>query len=268
MKASMYEPIVTKHTREMPFYIETIGVTSYEKEIYRPNGRKSCQLLYTETGEGIVRINGKTFTAGERTLFILPPDVPHDYRAAGDTWCTCWISFGGWGAGRFFDTAAGVWELPQSFDFIKRFKKILSWKNTPEWQHKSSVLLYSLLIECREFLGEDAAAMYKLRHKLSECMKYIENNCGKTIELSELAKIGGMSEEHLCRIFKTYTGLRPFEYINGIRIQRAKEYLCINKDMTVSEIGKTLGFQSSSYFGMVFKKSTGFTPAAYRKLYR
>ena len=49
-----------------------------------------------------------------------------------------------------------------------------------------------------------------------------ENN---NINLSDIADEFNISKEHFCRIFKEYTGYRPFEYVNRVKIQKAKELL-------------------------------------------
>ena len=85
------------------------------------------------------------------------------------------------------------------------------------------------------------------------------------IELSNLAKVSGITREHLCRIFKQYTGMRPFEYITKIRLQKAQELLLLDREMTISEIAKKTGFQSNSYFSSVFRQNFGCTADEYRK---
>ena len=63
-------------------------------------------------------------------------------------------------------------------------------------------------------------------------------------------------------VFKDYTGMTPKEYINNIRISRAKELL-VNTDMTMSEIAERTGFYDQNYFSRMFKKHTGSCPKNY-----
>lgn len=263
----MFIPIVTKQEEGLPFYITTIGITPSEKRVYRPEGITSWQILYSDKGQGFVRIYDDVFRMFDKMLMVLPPDTPHDYYMDGDTWQTSWLTFSGWGVERLFDLNAGIWRLPADFDFPGRFNELMRSVNKSDSPYRSSVLLYSLLLECRDVVSGGIMPMYKLRNQLTDCLRYIERNYAKPIELADLAEIIGVSGEHLCRIFKSYTGMRPFEYIKNLRIQRAKEYLYEHKNMKISEIGKITGFQSESYFCMAFKKYVGVTPAEYRKLY-
>ena len=265
MKAAAFHPINTKREAELPFYITSIGITPEENRIYRPEGIESFQILYTKKGMGRARIFNRFTDIPENSLLILPPNVPHYYEMQGDSWETCWITFSGWGTERLFDVDASVISLPEEFDFPQKFGEILSLRKSQEWDLQSSALLYSLLLDCKEFIPEESGSAYKLRTQLKEALRFIHNNYMSVIELSNLAKVSGITREHLCRIFKQYTGMRPFEYITKIRLQKAQELLLLDKETTISEIAKKTGFQSSSYFSSVFRKNFGCTADEYRK---
>ena len=49
-----------------------------------------------------------------------------------------------------------------------------------------------------------------------------------------------------------------------IRISRAKIMLVQYPERKVAEIARRCGFESPSYFGMLFKRETGKTPDQYR----
>ncbi|WP_302418554.1 helix-turn-helix transcriptional regulator, partial [Blautia marasmi] len=75
----------------------------------------------------------------------------------------------------------------------------------------------------------------------------------------------GYSKEHLCRQFKSETGLTVQHYILGQKTEEAKDMLR-HTNYSLSEIAVNLSFQSQSYFQKVFVKYTGVTPGAYRRL--
>lgn len=265
MQAAAFYPVHTKREAELPFYITSIGTTPAEERIYRPMGIDSYQILYTKKGNGMVKLYNEYVAVPERTLMLLPPNVPHFYQMQGDEWETYWVTFSGWGVERFFDIDASVILVPDEFDFLSRFNKLLSFRMNRQWDLQSSALLYSFLLDCKGLVPEESGSAYKMRKQLKESLIYIHNHYMDVIELSYLAKISGMTREHLCRIFKKYMGMRPFEYITKIRIQKAKELLLLNREMNIAEIAKKVGFQSSSYFSVVFKKHQGCTAEEYRK---
>lgn len=262
---SLFVPIVTEREKGLPFYVTTIGRTEDEAEVYRPRGIDWWQLLYSEEGSGTVELYDKEYTVAEGSLLVLRPNVPHNYHKNGAVWRTSWITFGGWAAAQFFDVESGITRLPEGFGFSERLDKIASYRYSGKWPHESSSRLYSLLLDCREVILEGASAACGLGSRLTECFRYINADYGKPITLGELAELCGVSQEHFCRLFRSYTGMRPFDYITRLRIQRSKDLLARSRDMRIAEVAARTGFQSNSYFSMVFKRSEGCTPDEYRR---
>jgi YesN/AraC family two-component response regulator len=63
--------------------------------------------------------------------------------------------------------------------------------------------------------------------------------------------------------FKRATGQSFMAYLNHCRIERAQALLAMT-GKSVSDISQEMGFCDQSYFGTVFRKLVGMTPAAYR----
>lgn len=95
-------------------------------------------------------------------------------------------------------------------------------------------------------------------------IEYIKENYNSQITLKELASEFGISEGHLCRLFKNMTKLSVVEYINNYRISMSIELL-LNTDKEISDIAVMTGFNNISYFNKVFKKYIHLTPSEYRK---
>ena len=121
--------------------------------------------------------------------------------------------------------------------------------------HYASVHLYDLLIEYRKLADN--------RQSEADVLQYIEDNYFQQIKLSTLSDIAGITEQHLCRLFKRNFRMRPMEYLAKVRIQHAKEMLVFS-DKSISEIAETVGFPDSSYFSAVFKKYEHIPPVEYR----
>jgi YesN/AraC family two-component response regulator len=73
-----------------------------------------------------------------------------------------------------------------------------------------------------------------------------------------------MSSYHISRVYRQHSFTTIVEMINLVRMDNAKELL-IRTDEPVSEIAERTGFTNSSYFHRIFKKTTGVTPAEFRK---
>ncbi|MFL5303658.1 MAG: helix-turn-helix domain-containing protein [Polyangia bacterium] len=82
------------------------------------------------------------------------------------------------------------------------------------------------------------------------------------IGLPELAKEVGVSTFHLPRIFKREFGLPPHAYQNHLRIAEARRLL--RKGLAPSQVAQEVGFCDQSHLNRQFKRTLGFTPAAFR----
>lgn len=114
-----------------------------------------------------------------------------------------------------------------------------------------------------------ATQMHKLRTAkvyslpITNCIEYIYNHLHTPLSRTELAKLTGLSESYLSRLFKKETGLSLSEYIRNRKLDTAKNML-LHSDYTITMISETLCFASQSYFIQIFKKYVGMTPVMYR----
>ncbi|WP_245376020.1 bifunctional transcriptional activator/DNA repair enzyme AdaA [Paenibacillus eucommiae] len=95
--------------------------------------------------------------------------------------------------------------------------------------------------------------------------EYINKNYMESLTLDILADICHGSPYHLHRTFKKIKGVTPVEYIQQIRIGKAKEQL-LSSEQSIAEVGVSVGLSNTPYFITLFKKKTGHTPASYRQL--
>lgn len=96
---------------------------------------------------------------------------------------------------------------------------------------------------------------------------FIEENYMRPIPIlpRDVAKYVGRSEVRFGKSFKRETGKTIGEYINDLRIKKAKELLLEDEDIKPSHLWERLGFNSERHFFRTFKRITGKTPAAFRK---
>lgn len=88
------------------------------------------------------------------------------------------------------------------------------------------------------------------------------NDSGLT--LNEVAAAAGISSGYLSTLFKQVTGKSFVSYLTDIRIEHAKELLRSGNEKTY-EVAARCGYDNSTYFSTVFKRSTGYSPSEYAK---
>jgi AraC-like DNA-binding protein len=103
--------------------------------------------------------------------------------------------------------------------------------------------------------------------RLRPLFRYLGAHCGNGIQVRGAARICGMSESYFMSFFKRVTGLSFMEYLNHYRIERAQALLA-NTDDSMASISQEMGFCDQSYFGAVFRRVIGMTPATYRRRFR
>ena len=100
--------------------------------------------------------------------------------------------------------------------------------------------------------------------RITSAIEYIEQNYQMPLTVDELASHSNMSASRFFPCFKKEVGMTPFEYINRYRVNRAILLLISDSRLSVEDISERTGFESSSYFRRVFKKTTGMSPREYR----
>lgn len=99
--------------------------------------------------------------------------------------------------------------------------------------------------------------------KIKKMMVYIHEHYNEKIAIAELARSAFVSERECFRIFQSQLHMTPTAYIQSYRLEAARQLLA-DTAMPVTEVGYLCGLGSSSYFGKVFRTSTGYTPSEYR----
>ena len=77
----------------------------------------------------------------------------------------------------------------------------------------------------------------------------------------------GLTERTFKRRFARATGLSPMEYIHTLRLEEAKQML-EGGDLPVEAVANEVGYEDASFFGRLFRRKVGLTPAQYRKRFR
>ena len=104
----------------------------------------------------------------------------------------------------------------------------------------------------------------KYKQAMTDALNYMRSNYQNKIYLEEVCRIAMMSPTYFSYVFKQITGRTFTEYLNYLRIMKAKELLT-NSSKTVSGISYEVGFNDPAYFDRVFKKEVGMSPGKYRK---
>lgn len=117
--------------------------------------------------------------------------------------------------------------------------------------------LLTRLLEARNALPQRTSLLVK------HAIAYLHQHYHHPITRRQVAKAAGMSEDYLSRMFHRALRISPWDYLNRLRIQRAKERL-LDSDDSIQVVARRVGFHDRAYFSRIFRKLTGVPPQAYR----
>ena len=95
---------------------------------------------------------------------------------------------------------------------------------------------------------------------------YMKDHSAEKFSLKKMASALYVNGSYLLRTFKLHTGITPLVYHHCVRCDKAKQLLT-QTNLSISQIGETVGFISSSHFSHIFRQMEGCSPSEYRMLY-
>lgn len=126
--------------------------------------------------------------------------------------------------------------------------------------------LCSYLKKICRMVAESIADSEKDKHiMLQRINEYFEQNYMKQITLETIAKEFGFSAGYFSRYFKEITGKKYIEFLNGYRIEKAKEIIRRDKTSKLLVISETVGFVRYRTFSDAFKKYEGQSPENFKR---
>jgi len=102
---------------------------------------------------------------------------------------------------------------------------------------------------------------------MKQISSFIKTNIDNDLSQRSVAEKFSISQSHLSRIFKEGMGVNFSDYVINTKFERASELLIEEKDETITQIAKKLGYLDLPYFSKLFKERYGMTPTRYRKNY-
>ncbi|MEF3306963.1 helix-turn-helix transcriptional regulator [Paenibacillus sp. GYB003] len=94
-------------------------------------------------------------------------------------------------------------------------------------------------------------------------IQYLHARLDRPFRLDDMAAHLNFSPDYLSKCLKKHTGLTPLHYLNHIRIERAAALLA-DPNLTLQQIGESVGIADYNYFFRLFRRYAGMPPAQYR----
>ncbi len=120
---------------------------------------------------------------------------------------------------------------------------------------KSSSSINDLFLYCYHFIAD---------RSIPDSIKYINEHFTEDIDLKKLADIEHYNISYYSEWFKNKMNVSPVEYIQNLRVKKAKELL-LNTNLTILQISQIVGYEHNSSFTRVFKYLEKISPTDFRR---
>ena len=269
----------------MPAFIKSIEKTNDTSRISAYEHHEDYELVYMKKGSALFQIEGMDVAMPPHSILIIKPGKAHKASISSEPGEFLIMRFSLKTYGEesenhlslthfiayLQDEATGDFlhiKLPKKNDILRVLNSILHERTKYQvWgDFLSCLFTMELFVLLSRALKQNTKNKnLKLQELLNIAKEYIDNNYGKELTLTHVAKYSYLSDSYFAHSFKNKFGISPKSYILKVRIASAKNYLQ-NTDMKVSEIAKTVGFSSQQRFNDIFKKHEHMTPLNYRQI--
>lgn len=131
-------------------------------------------------------------------------------------------------------------------------------------RNRLSELWLRLALSIQKFpLTESSRQNRQSQFRLKQMLSYIRQNYMNGITLEDIANAAMVSKSECLRCFRSRFEMTPIQYLIECRLEMSR-HLLGSTDLSVKEIAAKCGFEDAGYFGRIFRKRCGVTPAVYR----
>lgn len=149
--------------------------------------------------------------------------------------------------------------------------KLLNYEDIQRLNHYKTIFASKGILtdsETSDFLQELAEEPTLLPQPTSALIKqalgFLHQNFAQPIHRKEIADAVGVNPNYLSQIFRQEMSISPLDYLNRLRISRAKEML-VQTQETITKIASEVGFDDAAYFSRVFHRLTNQSPQEFRQ---
>ncbi|WP_461214597.1 helix-turn-helix transcriptional regulator [Lacticaseibacillus sp. GG6-2] len=248
-------------------YIQEFGFFEAHTGYYtKRNHLRSFLLLITTGGHGTLYYDNQQYPLAAGSIFFIDCTHFHHYWAEGN-WTLFFLHANGHALPYFFqrfyedhnavvDDQALSMKLRDSMNTLIRAHHD---GNTNEFVISTTIseMMTNLLLTKMRVKSK------KTPDILLQIRDYLDEHYTEKLTLAIITQHFNISKSYLSKSFKYYFDTTPIEYVNDVRIARAK-FLLRNTDLSNEEIAAQIGLHDSAYFVNLFRKRIGTTPGRFR----
>lgn len=227
-------------------------------------------ILYTSQGGGKLFSGSRTCSVTEATLTFIDCSEAFSLQSLVVPWNFHIYFLKGPDMNLYKEilspSSLPVFHIPDCSETAQQLKNLLSIHT--EMELSDILCAHRLLTDIFCTLSESRTAVRQTREVPSYLLHMwdtFEHHYRDSFSLADLESLYNISRYRLCREFTAAYGISPLQFLIRKRLTEAKKLLHTT-DWTIQEISGHVGYDNVNHFIHLFKKDTGYTPNAYRKL--
>ncbi|WP_144268070.1 AraC family transcriptional regulator [Demequina sp. NBRC 110055] len=233
----------------------------------REHGAREAIVMVCARGAGWVDVAGRRHAVGAGEAVVLPPEVPHRYGASATApWTLWWCHLRGADVAELLAaTGAGV---DRPVIALNRPERVIGLMDAVVAALEAGATSARLLMASGaawRMLAQIAADRLTpgADSPLERAIGHLEDNPARSVRVSEVAALVGVSTSHLGALFRQATGGGVLAFQTSLRMARARSLLD-GTDLTVAQVAAAVGYDDALYFSRRFSQAHGLSPSAYR----
>lgn len=249
---------------------------------YNPHHHHLYELICHRDGHGAVFIADRIAAYSGPCAFLVGPDLPHTYQ---------------WDPppGRREHQCLVLQVAPELIERLRTFPEAASlapllrtarggaaisgapamalWDLLARFPRTAPLRRLSLVIDAFAVLAEGqprpiaAPPRRRAATPMGKVLEWIQAHLDEPISLAALGRVAGIHPRSVSRAFRREVGSSVIDYVHLMRVGRACDLLA-SSQREVVDCCFAAGFGNLAHFNRVFRRITGYTPTAYRRLLR
>lgn len=270
----LYTP--SPFARASLLYLQEIGSLQALKPHTSCRANLSSFLFFiVADGKGFLVYNGKRYNLSPGACVFIDCNNQYSHTTDSSLWSLRWCHFNGpllpqiyhkyverGGNPVFYPKANTLKSLNATLDCLYKLAETNDYIRDMKINTELNALVTLIMSESWH---PDVVEKKTLKeNSINSIKNFLDQNYNSDISLDDLSKKFFVNKFYMSRIFKEQVGMTINEYLNNVRVTKAKQMLRFS-DKTIADIGASVGIKDPAYFSRLFKKIEGISPDQYRK---
>lgn len=224
-----------------------------------PGYRSQYHLHFVINGKGIFENSSQRYELSPSQGFFFAPGKRIYYESDSDNpWVYIWFAFTGNDVNKILrkigiSTSNPVFTFENSINITEEFAKIEYMKSGREF--------YAFSVLMRLFSSLDTSDLNIFVPKAEIAANYIVQNISNAIFVKSIADYLNIDRRYFSKLFKKSCGISPQQFIMNTRMSIALSILKEKKNISISDVARSVGYNDVLAFSKAFKKYFNSSPS-------